>query len=100
MECEFCKKILSSLSSLNNHKLTAKYCLKIQNKTVTEKFKCTYCDKNFTAKNTLISHTKICKDINIIIHTKDKDIIIAKQESIIENYKKQEDTYKEQLQKQ
>ena len=68
MECNFCKKIFSSLSSLNNHKLTAKYCLKIQNKNVTEKFKCTYCDKNFTAKNTLLSHTKICKDINIIIH--------------------------------
>ena len=34
MECKFCKKILSSKSALNTHQRTAKYCLKIQGKTV------------------------------------------------------------------
>jgi len=96
MECEFCKKILSSLTSLNTHKATTKYCLKIQNKNLAENFKCTDCNKTFTTKNTLLLHIKNCKD-----KEKNKDIIIAKQESIIENYKeqlrKQEDTYKEQI---
>ena len=31
MQCEYCEKIFSNISSLNNHKKTAKYCLKIQN---------------------------------------------------------------------
>ena len=30
MECEFCKHTFKSISSLNNHKKTANYCLKIQ----------------------------------------------------------------------
>ena len=29
MECIFCKKIFSTLSSLNYHKTTAKYCLTV-----------------------------------------------------------------------
>ena len=29
LECKFCNKIFNSLSSLNNHKKTAKYCLVI-----------------------------------------------------------------------
>ena len=100
MDCNFCKKTFSSLSSLNNHKATAKYCLKIQNKTVTEKFKCAYCDKHFTSKNALTLHTKTCKDLDIIIKTKDKDIIIKNQENIIEQLQKQEIVHKEQLEKQ
>jgi esterase/lipase len=104
MECNFCKKTFSSLYTLNNHKTTAKYCLKIQNKTITEKFKCEYCNKIFTSKYGLSLHTKTCKDLNLFVCTKDKDkdkdIIIAKQESIIEQLQKQEDAYKEQLQKQ
>ena len=31
MECEFCKTMLKSLSSLNYHKKTNKKCLEIQN---------------------------------------------------------------------
>jgi DNA-binding transcriptional MerR regulator len=99
MECNFCKKTFSTLSSLNNHKISAKYCLKIQNKTIDEKFKCIHCDKNFTSKNALTLHKKTCKDLDIIIRTKDKDIIIATQKNIIEHHQKQEEKYKEQIQK-
>jgi hypothetical protein len=95
MECNFCKKILTNLSSLNNHKATAKYCLKIQGLNQDNKFKCTFCDKNFTSKNNLLLHNKTCNDLK-----SDKDIIIAKQETIIEQFRKQEETYKEQLRKQ
>jgi len=96
MECNFCNKKFSTLSSLNNHKATAKYCLKIQNKDV--KFKCLECEKTFTTNNSLTEHKKICKKITTKLSSKDKDIIIAKQESIIEQLQKQEDVYKEQLQ--
>ena len=96
MECNFCNKKFSTLSSLNNHKATAKYCLKIQNKDV--KFKCLECEKTFTTNNSLTEHKKICKKITTKLSS--KDILIAKQESIIEQLEKQDKLYKEQLQKQ
>ena len=55
MNCEFCKKIFSTKSSLNNHKKTAKYCLQIQNKEINI-FSCKYCSKNFTTKHIFSKH--------------------------------------------
>ena len=60
MECEFCKKELGSLSALNYHKKTAKYCLEIQGK-INNKFNCKYCDKNYSTPQHLKEHFKICK---------------------------------------
>jgi hypothetical protein len=98
MECNFCKKIFSTSSSLNNHKTTAKYCLKIQGKDNNDKFKCLSCNKIFTTKSALQLHKNVCKNI---LTEKDKDIIITNQEIIIQNYKeqleKQEQNYKEQI---
>ena len=61
MNCEFCKKIFSTKSSLNNHKKTAKYCLQIQNKEINI-FSCKYCSKNFTTKHIFSKHLQRCKD--------------------------------------
>ena len=64
MECNFCKKKLSSISSLNNHKLTAKYCLLIQGASDnSKKFQCNYCCKILTSKQQLTKHLNICKNI-------------------------------------
>ena len=92
MECNFCKKIFSNIYTLNNHKATAKYCLKIQNKTIAEKFKCELCGKIFTTKYVLNTHSNSCKEESII-NDKQKDIII-------ETYKKQEKYHKQQIKKQ
>ena len=101
MDCNFCKKTFSSLSSLNNHKLTAKYCLKIQGKNLVDNFKCDKCNKIFTVKNTLITHTKTCnlikKESSLEKEIIEKNIIIAKQESMIEQFLKQEESYRQQL---
>jgi hypothetical protein len=63
MNCEYCKKEFSSKSSLNNHKKTAKFCLKLQNKKEDDinNFKCEYCDKIFTSKQPLLTHLNTCK---------------------------------------
>ena len=65
MECQHCKKTLSSLSNLKVHQMTAKYCLKLQNITDhvsdTIKYKCSYCNAIFNLKYNLSSHKKICK---------------------------------------
>jgi len=74
MECEYCNKQLSSLSSLINHKKTAKYCIEIQNKLginnniIINKIKCNICFKTFADKRTLTNHLqRIClKEINYI----------------------------------
>ena len=42
MECEFCKKILSSIYSLKTHQKTVKSCLQKQGK-INLNFNCEYC---------------------------------------------------------
>lgn len=59
MNCEYCKKNFSSLSSVNNHKKTALYCLKIQGKN-TNNFECDLCNKFFACKKILNTHIKSC----------------------------------------
>jgi hypothetical protein len=63
MECEFCKKTFISLSSLNKHKNTAKYCLDIQGKEKKELdiILCEYCDKTFTIDKSFQKHINNCK---------------------------------------
>jgi hypothetical protein len=63
MECKFCKKILSSISSMNHHIKTAKYCLEIQGKNIKniKNFDCKYCNKIFTTKKILDTHYLSCK---------------------------------------
>ena len=67
MNCDICQKSFSSISSLNFHKKTAKYCLEKQGKT-NDKFKCEYCDKIFTTVQRLSEHThQTCKIYRKII---------------------------------
>ena len=61
MNCSFCNKEFKSTSSLNYHQKTAKYCLEIQGKGLSE-YKCDHCDKIFSTKYTLSSHIDICKE--------------------------------------
>jgi hypothetical protein len=75
-KCEFCNAILKSMSSLNQHKKITKYCLKIQNKNNENKFICHYCENNFTTKQSLTNHLKICKEKDINIHIENEEKII------------------------
>lgn len=43
MECQFCRKTLSSIYSLKNHQKTAKSCLQIQGKMTDSNFNCDFC---------------------------------------------------------
>ena len=61
MECPYCKKILSSVSSLNYHKNNTKFCLNIQGKILDKKVDCEYCNIIFSSKTSLKRHLKICK---------------------------------------
>ena len=61
--CEYCKTVFKSISSLNLHKKRAKYCLNIQNKNIDD-FICPHCNNNFTSKQNLNKHIAICKQKN------------------------------------
>jgi hypothetical protein len=61
-KCNFCEKVLSSLSSLNLHQKTTKSCLLKQGKKKYE-FICEFCDKICTTKYNLSCHILSCKEI-------------------------------------
>ena len=79
MICEYCNKKFVNNSSLNKHKKTARYCLKLQNKILEEeleKFECGMCNKFFSSKSNLSSHIKRCYD-NLL---KINDFLLKKNE--------------------
>lgn len=60
MECEYCHKKYSSVSSLNNHKKTNKKCiLNCREETASATFikmSCNFCEKKFVCRKTLRVH--------------------------------------------
>jgi hypothetical protein len=60
MECEYCKKKLSSKSALILHQKKTIYCLKLQGKNTKGEFNCEYCGQDFTYKSALQSHYHTC----------------------------------------
>lgn len=69
MECDYCKKIFKSISSLNYHKKNAIYCLKIQGN-IEKTFHCKYCKKIFNSQKILNSHIIKCEESHIITELK------------------------------
>ena len=74
------------MSSLNYHQKTAKYCLEIQGKEVSNEYKCEYCDKLFSTKYSFNSHIDVCKE------SKEKDI--EKYKNLYENIRTENQTYR------
>ena len=89
MQCEYCEKVLSTLSSLKHHQKTAKFCLAKQNKEPTKEYICSFCGTAFAVKSTLNSHLRICKANTPVVqeqlHLLDensRELTIAKQKLI------------------
>ena len=61
MECVHCGTILKTISSLNQHQKSAKYCLVKQNKHIPQEYTCCFCNTQFTTKSSLHKHVSICK---------------------------------------
>lgn len=58
--CEYCKKVLSSKSSLIYHQKATKYCLTIQGLSSTQKVWVCNCGKEFNWKTNLTRHQNTC----------------------------------------
>ena len=65
MNCEFCNNVFSNKQNLNAHQKKATYCLKIQGKTNSNKFKCDICNSVFTSSYNLKRHKKLCENDSI-----------------------------------
>jgi hypothetical protein len=74
MECQYCHKMLSTLSSLNLHQKRTKYCLKLQGVDTKGDFKCKCCDDTFTLKSSLDKHLLSCKKNTLYIQELHKTI--------------------------
>jgi hypothetical protein len=104
MECEYCHKKYSSLSSLNNHKKTNKKCiLNCREETSSATFvkmSCNFCEKQFMCRKTLRVHLngfcKVKKEEDAEIRK--KEIEAEFQKEIVElkkQLKKKDDDLKE-----
>jgi len=98
--CEYCNKKLSSVSALNYHKKSAKYCINIQNKKILkepeteteiiiENNQCEYCSILFSNKYCLNIHYNRCKEL--------KKINSKNFEEQLELFKKENDLLKKEL---
>jgi len=67
MQCEYCEKVLTTLSSLKHHQKTVKYCLVKQNKEPIKEHICSFCKTCFAVKSSLNSHLRICKSNTLVI---------------------------------
>ena len=93
MLCEYCNTNFKTTSSLNNHKIKAKYCLRIQEEINTEnkdninydikevKFKCNFCNKCLSSKRNLEVHSTKCKILKEKTDIKLKELIIFKEKT-------------------
>ena len=95
MNCQYCNNLLKNNWSLINHQKTAKYCLKLQEKTVekNDKFNCNFCGIFLSTKQRLVSHAKSCNANTPYVQS-----IFAKYEQKISKLDKEITELKAQLQ--
>jgi hypothetical protein len=103
MECKYCKNSFSTKTSLNNHKRTAKYCLKLRGVVAEYKYKCESCNMRFHKMFNLNRHIEICKSNDKVYRymktikdltdeIREKDVFLAQQNEQLSKY---ENTIKE-----
>lgn len=80
MECQYCKKVLQTKSSLNSHQTKTKYCLTLQGKETKGSFNCDYCKKTYVKKGHLNDHLKICTYNSTYVQTLRQELLDCKQE--------------------
>ena len=85
MFCEYCNSEFKNKYTLESHKQTAKYCLKIQenmtvNNLVNSKYICDYCNKIYTTKQNLLNHLNTCKEK--IYNDKAQEILKIKEKEL------------------
>ena len=88
--CIYCNKEYTSLSSLNYHQKTAKFCLELRQKQSTQQdfLQCIYCKRDFTIKQSYNSHITNCKERFSKIEDEMKTIIKNK-DLLLNDYEKQ-----------
>jgi hypothetical protein len=85
MECEHCKKVLSSKYAVAYHMKTAKYCLELRGVNQPDQFVCVHCTKILTTSQRLSSHLLACpKKVTHMMKLQHKKELDEKDETIKE----------------
>lgn len=83
MKCQYCQNNFVNNSSLKLHQKSAKYCLKMRNKSVS--YLCKFCDTTYTSEQNLNKHYKVCSNkIHIEYQQKYEDKLEEKDKTISE----------------
>jgi len=83
MECLDCKNKFKTKYSLQQHRKTAKYCLKLRGQTI-EEYKCSECENTFSRRYGLEKHELICGNSKLTSKLKKKIIKLKKINLILE----------------
>ena len=92
MKCNYCNNEFSNKQNLNTHQRKAKYCLKIQGISSNNIYKCESCLKSFDIHANFQRHIKICKKSDIIEKYKEENRSLKEEISIL---KKENEMLKE-----
>lgn len=84
--CDHCRKTFASKKGLDRHQLTAKYCARIRNITVSPRFQCPYCNYGTCFKSDLNKHIGKCETKNKD-HLNEKELERLKNELLIREAK-------------
>ena len=66
MECQYCKNIFTTKTSLNTHQKTTKYCLILRGNEIPSTYTCTGCSKNFARKYEYHRHLSVCNADTVV----------------------------------
>ena len=83
-KCQYCGKVLSSKSSLQNHIRTAKYCISKRGNVKGTAFSCTGCNKTYTSKYNLEQHAEKCVSYRMETQRNAYETIIRQREQDME----------------
>ena len=75
LTCEYCNKSFRSYRSVQVHKKTTKYCLKLRGINYDNSHTCEFCGAHFTQKSTLKSHFNSCPEAKIAASQNDIEIL-------------------------
>ena len=91
MQCAYCTKTFSTVTTLRRHQQTAQYCIRIREKVekVDDRFVCVCCGKELSSKQRLQTHNETCMSKKLLTDRKEIELKLKLKEDENEWLRKQ-----------